>query len=155
MKTSTSFLNFAILLLLMMFALPSVSAVNSHLKKVPAGDAFSVLSNLSAEEFLDLSAKDLQKMTGKKLRLRDKMGLKLAQRNVKKLLKEKASAINVAEEFQKERGGFNILGFLLGLVLGPIGILLAWIFVDDGLRSSLIGFLCFLALGTLGLLARR
>lgn len=145
MKKSTYLLNYALLLFAMMFVLPSASAVNSHLKKAPATDEFTVLSNLSAEEFLDLNAKDLKKITGKKLRFRDRMALKLAQQNVKKLMKEGAS-IDTAAEYKKARGGFNILGFLLGFVLGPIGVLLAWIFVDAGLRSSLIGLLCWIAI---------
>ncbi len=112
-------------------------AINSAQKE----SATSVLEDMTPQDFLQMEAKDLQKMTGKKVRLKDRYALAMTKHLVKKQLK-KGEEVNISEEFKENKNGFSVVGFLLGFFLSFLGALLAWIFLKDGLKSALIGMLC-------------
>lgn len=73
---------------------------------------------LFMEQFIKLTPKEYGVMRGKKLSLVEKVEFKLLQRKFKKKLEDDSS-------------GFNLGGFALGLLLGVIGVLLAYIFSQD------------------------
>jgi hypothetical protein len=83
----------------------------------------------------------------------------MMQHKVKKMVK-KGEVITMADVQKKfdDLGSMNVLGFLLGLILGPIGVIIALILKETGdvgpdvLRWSLYGLLIWLAIVLLILL---
>ena len=118
--------------------------------KEPKPDA---LSMISAKQFLDLTPKTYKELTGKKLNLIQKVELKTLQHKVKKMVK-KGEVVTMADVQKKfdEMSSMNLLGFLLGLILGPIGVIIALILKETGdvgpdtVRWSLYGLLVWLAI---------
>lgn len=88
---------------------------------------------MAAEKFSHMTAKEYGEMRGKKLNFFEKIVFKSAQHKMQKQLKKSSDGIF---------SDFNIGGFVLGLLLGLIGVLLAYIFSSDSnLRKwSWIGF---------------
>jgi len=128
-----------------------VVAPSTHvIIKEPKPDA---LSMISAKQFLDLTPKTYKELTGKKLNLVQKVELKALQHKVKKMVK-KGEAVTMADVQKKfdEMSSMNLLGFLLGLILGPIGVIIALILKETGdvgpdtVRWSLYGLLIWLAI---------
>ena len=76
------------------------------------------------KQFSQMSAADYEKMTGKKLNGVERLSLKLTQQRMKHQLKGRAAGEGLF-------ANFNIGGFLLGFLLGLIGVLLAYIFSKD------------------------
>jgi hypothetical protein len=111
------------------------------------------LSHISAKQFLTLTPKKWQEMTGKKLTLMQKIQFKMLQHDIKKMVKrgEVVTMADVQKKYE-DIGTMNVLGFLLGLVLGPIGVIIALILKETGdvdasvLRWSLYGLLVWLAI---------
>ena len=113
----------------------------------------AALSMISAKQFLDLTPKTYKELTGKKLNLIQKVELKTLQHKVKKMVK-KGEVVTMADVQKKfdEMSSMNLLGFLLGLILGPIGVIIALILKETGdvgpdtVRWSLYGLLIWLAI---------
>ncbi len=97
----------------------------------------------SVEDFLALTPKKIKAQTGEKMRLKDRLILKMAQRQVKKQ-QAKGEVVNFSEEYQRARGDFSLLWFILGLILPIIGLVLAWIFHGFGSRQMKWAFYGFL-----------
>ena len=117
------------------------------------------LALISAKQFLALTPKKYQELTGKKLNLFQKMEFNMLQHKVKRMVKrgEVVTMADVSKRFE-DVGSMNVLGFLLGLVLGPVGVIIALILKETGnvdasvLRWSLYGLLIWLAVVLLFLL---
>ena len=113
----------------------------------------NALSTISAKQFLELTPQKYREMTGKKLNLVQKVELKVLQHKVKKMVK-KGEVVSMADVQKKfyEMGEMDLLGFLLGLILGPIGVIIVLILKETGdvgpdtLRWSLYGLLVWLAI---------
>jgi len=111
------------------------------------------LSLISARQFLTLTPKKYQELTGKKMNLFQKMEFKMIQHKVKKMVNrgEVVTMADVKDKFD-DIGSMNVLGFLLGLVLGPVGVVIALILKETGnvgsdvLTWSLYGLLVWLAI---------
>ena len=110
------------------------------------------LSLITAKQFLNLTPKKFQELTGKKMSFFQKVELKMTQRKVKKMVK-KGEVVTMADVQKKmaDTGSMNVLGFLLGLILGPVGVIIALILKETGdvgqdvVRWSLYGLLIWLA----------
>ena len=113
-------------------------------KSVSPADA---LSNMDAKTFLTLTPAKIKEITGKKMTLKEKIGLKLAQRHVKKELK-KGHEVNMAEVMRAE-GNFNWGAAALGFFLGLIGVLIVYLaFKNDketARKSAWIGLAVWIA----------
>jgi len=117
------------------------------------------LSLISAQQFLTLTPQKFQELTGKKLNLIQKIQLKMVQHKVKKMLKrgEVVTMADVQKKFD-DVGTMNVLGFLLGLILGPVGVIIALILKETGdvgsdvVRWSLYGLLVWLAIVLIAIL---
>ena len=127
-----------------LFTLALIFSLNTDafaVKTLQQKSTSSLLNDLSPQDFLELEAKDLKEMTGKRVRLRDRYALAMTKRLVKKQLK-KGEKVNISAEYKENASGFSVVGFLLGFFLSILGALLAWIFFQDGLKSALLGMLC-------------
>ena len=107
---------------------------------------------------LDLSrmkVKDLQELTGKKMNFFDRLAFKGAQKQLRNNINYDGTFNSKKiEKFMKKRGrdgeGFQAGGFFLGLLLGLIGILIAYLINDDQKRNRVkwawIGFGAWVAI---------
>ena len=110
------------------------------------------LSLMTAKQFLDLTPQKYQELTGKKMNFVQKAEFKMIQRKVKKMVKrgEVVTMADVQKKFE-DMSSMNVLGFLLGLILGPVGVIIALILKETGdvgadtVRWSLYGLLIWLA----------
>ena len=111
------------------------------------------LEAITAKQFLDLTPKTFQELTGKKMNLVQKVEFKMLQHKVKKMVK-KGEVVTMADVRKKydDLSSMNVLGFLLGLILGPIGVIIALILKETGdvgpetVKWSLYGLLIWLAI---------
>lgn len=91
---------------------------------------------ISLQDLSVIKLKDFEALTGKKMKLTDKLGFALSQKQLRK-------SINADGTFNKKKvekyfnkmaegsGGFHAGGFFLGLLLGLIGVLIAYLIKDD------------------------
>ena len=109
------------------------------------------LASISAKQFLTLTPKKYQELTGKKMNIVQRMELKILQHKIKRMLK-KDKDINMADVIKRVEDDslMNVLAFLLGAILGPIGVIVVLILKESGdmsqtaFRWSLIGFVVWL-----------
>jgi hypothetical protein len=111
------------------------------------------LSLITAQQFLSLTPKKYQELTGKKMNLVQRIEFRIIQQKVKKMVRkgEVVTMADVKKKFE-DLNAMNLLGFLLGLVLGPVGVVIALILKETGdvgpevVRWSLYGLLLWLAI---------
>lgn len=101
-----------------------------------AKEKIKVTDQLTESDILTLSSKEIEQKIGKKLKFKEKVALKVAKKNIKRVKAGKKP--------------FNGLGFVLGLVLGLIGVLIAYLVLEEDRpgagKSSIFGMLAWLAL---------
>jgi hypothetical protein len=87
------------------------------------------------QQFLKLTPQKYYELTGKKMKLSQKISLKLAQWKIKRMLKKGKTVDLVAMTTKKgiETSDFNIAGFLLGFFLSLIGVLIAYLLGDEAI----------------------
>lgn len=92
------------------------------------------LNALLVQQFLKLTPEKYYELTGKKMKLSQKISLKLAQWKVKRMLK-KGKTVDLMAMRQKgiDTSDFNIAGFLLGFFLSLIGVLIAYLIDDEAI----------------------
>ncbi|TMI95402.1 MAG: hypothetical protein E6H06_07150 [Bacteroidetes bacterium] len=111
------------------------------------------LSLISAKQFLTLTPQKFQELTGKKMNIIQRLEFKMLQHKVRKMVRrgEVVTMADVQKKFD-DIGSMNVLGFLLGLVLGPVGVVIALILKETGdvgsdvVKWSLYGLLVWLAI---------
>lgn len=89
-------------------------------KKENYGIFKSAEQKVAAELFVSMSRRDYEQLTGKHLSLTERLAFKVAQKHVKHEI--------IAT---KQTYGFNIGGFIMGLLLSAVGIVLAYLFSSD------------------------
>jgi hypothetical protein len=111
------------------------------------------LALMTAKQFLTLTPQKYQELTGKKMNLVQKVEFKMVQHKVKKMVK-RGDVVTMADVQKKlqDMSSMDVLGFLLGLILGPVGVIIALILKETGdvgaetVRWSLYGLLIWLAI---------
>ena len=104
---------------------PSIKATDVY---VPIGKNGQLISLM---ELSEISVKDFESLSGKKMKFKDKVSFKMKQRQLKK-------NINYDGSFSKKRvekyfnkaalgGAFSLSGLALGLFLSLIGVLIAYL----------------------------
>ena len=113
-----------------------------------ASQAQSEFAQFTQDELLDLDRTLMENRLGRKMSFRERMAHKIAKKQIKKARKRGTARDLTAEQAMRDgTTSFNIGGFLLGLLLGLIGVLIAYIIGGDGIvRSAWIGFGIFLAI---------
>lgn len=136
MKKLLIFPLFMILAVLFTAAIPPVKS--TKVVPEPSGEA-----TITFKELLDLSPKQYTELTGEKLNFKEKLAFSFMKKKLRKdetlNLDEK---VNIKKAAADASGGFNILGFLVGVLFGIIGVALVHIFSRDktARRSSWMGF---------------
>lgn len=101
----------------------------------------SPFAGMTVKEFLALTPKQYEALTGKKLTLSQKVSLKIAQARVKKMAKKNKQVDLYKFDSGIDTSDFSVGGFVLGLLLGIIGVLIAYLIGDRSvIKWSWIGF---------------
>ncbi len=94
---------------------------------------------VSLLELSEIKVKDFEKLKGYKLNFFERLSFKKAQKQLRNEINLDGTISSKRfEKFVKQRGGessFHVGGFLLGLFLGPIGVLIAYLLNDDYKRE--------------------
>ena len=94
----------------------------------------SPFAGMTIKEFLALTPGKYKALTGKRLSLPQKVSLKYAQYRIKKMCKKNKQVDMMLIAQDVDTNNFDILGFILGIALGPLGILIAYLI--EGKSSS-------------------
>lgn len=141
---------------LMIFNLTSSALTIPSTEPVPPksdNTAVAPLAGMSVEDFLALTPKKYKELTGEKLSLTQKISLKLAQKKIRKALKNNESIDSGTMANAVDTSDFNIGGFVLGLLLSVIGVLIAYLIGDTTvIKWAWIGFGIFLVIFLLAVL---
>jgi hypothetical protein len=90
---------------------------------------------ISLQDLSQISVKDFETLSGQHFKLTDKIGFKLAQRELRKSINNDGSlnSKKLNKFLKKADGetGFHVGGFALGFLLGLIGVLIAYLINDD------------------------
>lgn len=144
------------LLLLGFFSIYAFAGINttygfSVIKPVTAEPTgLAALKYVQASEFVKLSAKDYSEITGKKLNFMQKLSFKVTKMKMKRDLKKNPD-LKLTDYINGDGTTFQIdaLWLILGILIGPIGVLLAYLTKQEKYKitSSWIGFAVWLILG--------
>lgn len=90
----------------------------------------SPFAGMTVKDFLALTPKKYRELTGQKMTLSQKISLKIAQHKVKKAAKNNKQIEVMKFADGVDTSDFSIGGLVLGLLLGPIGVLIAYLIGD-------------------------
>ena len=132
----TLFLFAAILLLSGSFA---ATTVTEPPKKIFAADVMVPLGTsgktISLLQLSEIRVKDMETLTGKKMKFMDRIGFKVAQKQLRESINNDGTInnkkLNKLAASAPDGSGFHIGGFALGFLLGLIGVLIAYLINDD------------------------
>lgn len=122
------------------FVASSFAAFTLETPPLKASEVYiTVGKNGEKISLMDLSrmkVKDLQELTGNKMKFFDKVGFKIAQKKLRESINNDGtfSQKKMQKYFKRASDGttgFHIGGFALGFLLGLIGVLIAYLINDD------------------------
>lgn len=140
-------LSLVLILALTFITFPSFALVSpsSNHTEMPAMNHSDVLAKMKLEDFLSLTPKKYKELTGEKLSITQKISLKLAQKKMRQAIKENKMADEKIQGTALDTSDFNIGGFILGLILPVVGLLIAYLIDDEEvIKWAWIGFGIFL-----------
>ncbi len=129
------------LLLGLVFAAIMTSAVPVRMNETTPAAA-----SLTVDALVKMSSREFSEVIGHKLSLKEKVVFRLAQRELRKEIKREGlqsdATLDVQQMMADGEKGFYFGGFILGLLLGLIGVLIAYIMKKDKgfIRSAWIGW---------------
>lgn len=101
----------------------------------------NAFAGMTPQEFVKLKPKQFREITGEKLSIPQKISLKLAQKKVKQALKNNEAVDDKVMATAVDTSDFNLGGFILGLLLWVVGLLIAYIIGDSTtIKWAWIGF---------------
>jgi hypothetical protein len=93
---------------------------------------FNEISNITFNDFLKLTPSTIKEITGEKLNTKERLVLSLMQKEIKRGIRKNEisgdTSVDFNQYFEEGISRFNFGGFVLGLLLGLIGVLFAHIF---------------------------
>ncbi len=96
---------------------------------------------LSTNDIVTLNRKQIEHKVGRKLKFKERVVLKLVQRKIKKQIKKGVKVEDIRFSMAAEEKKSHAGGFMLGLLLGLIGVLIAYLaFGKKAGKSAWIGF---------------
>jgi len=110
---------------------------------------------ISLQELSTIKLKDFERLTGKEMKFFDKLNFKVGQRQLKKSINpdgsfSKKKVQKYFDKMAEGSGGFHAGGFFLGLLLGLIGVLIAYLIKDDKKKARVkwawIGWVAWLVI---------
>jgi hypothetical protein len=150
---SSALMRFSLLAMALLIFISPSSALVAPLAKPATPGAENALSKMSVEEFLSLTPKKFRQLTGEKLSIPQKISLKIAQKRVKQAIKNKEAVDETIMATAIDTSDFNIGGFILGLLLSVVGVLIAYLIGDSTvIKWAWIGFGIFLIIFLLAVL---
>ena len=143
----------ALFLLVICIQLAGFAALTTKPASIPASSVLLPMGasgqKISLKELSEISVKDFEALSGKKMNAFDRLGFKMAQRNLRKSILEDGTLNNkklekLALKVQEGNSGFHAGGFFLGFLLGAIGVVIAYLIDDDKkkrrIKSAWAGF---------------
>jgi len=110
--------------------------------KLHASEVLIPVGNGKSVSLLDLSemkVRELEAITGKKMKFADRVGFKMAQRQLRQNINADGTInnrkLNKMAAKSADGSGFHLGGFALGFLLGLIGVLIAYLINDELKRS--------------------
>lgn len=154
---SPNMLRFSLLVFAMMiFNLTTSALTVPSTEPVPPKSENTVVTpftGMTVQDFLALTPKKYKELTGEKLSVTQKISLKLAQKKIRKAVKNNESIDSATMANAVDTSDFNIGGFVLGLLLSVIGVLIAYLIGDTSvIKWAWIGFGVFLVIFLLAVL---
>mgnify|MGYP001190523782 CR=1 FL=1 len=133
-----SLLSLLLIFLVLPFSGNSSSALPVHEKTVES----NLINTITVKDFLSLSVAEYEKLTGKKLQFTGKLSFKLMRHQVKKAVKKgKLQESSMLFASISVFDDFNMLGFILGFLLGPIGVAIGYLTKDENIiKWTWMGF---------------
>jgi len=114
---------------------PSIKATEVY---VPIGKNGQLISLM---DFSEISVKDFEKLSGKKMKMMEKVNFKMKQRQLKKNINYDGSFSKkrVEKYFNKAALGdaFSLSGLALGLFLSLLGVLIAYLISSDDKKGRI------------------
>jgi tetrahydromethanopterin S-methyltransferase subunit F len=131
---------------------------NTHQLFIPIGRG----QLISVWDLSRISIKEVQQLTGKKMKFFDRVGFKIAQHKLRQSINPDGTLSSKRAEKMYKRlagsAGSHIGGFALGFLLSMVGVLIAYLINDDykstRIKWAWIGFSVFLLLIGIALAAK-
>ena len=153
---SQNMLRFSLLVFAMIIFNSTSALTIPSAEPVPPKSEKSVVTpftGMTVQDFLALTPKKYKELTGEKLSITQKISLKLAQKKIRKAVKNNESIDSATMANAVDTSDFNIGGFVLGLLLSLIGVLIAYLIGDTSvIKWAWIGFGVFLIIFLLAVL---
>ncbi len=112
---------------------------------------YAPVKDLTIDEFLELSPKEFRKMTGERMKFKDRIVFGMVKKNMRKQLKKAEKNEEYAFTPPQETAfSFHWGAFFLGLFLTLLGLIISFFFRDgNAWKSALIGMLISIAIWTI------
>ena len=127
-------MRFSLSIVVMISLLSAVPPIKNTVIEKTASPSFNA-GKMTVEQVLNLSPKQYEKITGVDLNFKEKMAFSMLKKELKK--KDINSTINLEAAMAESSSDFSWGGFIVGFLLGLIGVALVHIFSkDQAMRSA-------------------
>jgi len=135
---------FVLLALVATFFVAYSTSYSNEKPPVKANEVFLPIGKsgqmISLQDLSVIKVKEFEALTGKKMKLVDKIGFSITQKQLQKSINSdgtfnKKKFQKLFDKYAEGSGGFHAGGFFLGLLLGLIGVLIAYLIKDDKKRN--------------------